>query len=63
MNKAYEKNRRRWNDWGRRACRMGMDVDGIASTKNETINEWIREGYEKEVRKCARTIRRVSCAM
>lgn len=48
---GIEKNRAKWTDFGRRAFRIGADVDKIAATKVPSFNQWIREGFEKESKK------------
>ncbi len=51
MKTGVEKNRAKWTDFGRRAFRIGADVDKIAATKVPSFNQWIREGFEKESKK------------
>jgi len=51
MTTGIEKNRAKWTDFGRRAFRIGADVNKIAATKVPSFNQWIREGFEKESKK------------
>lgn len=41
-------NRNHWLSVGRRAYASGFTVEAVL-TKNDTVNEWIKEGYSKEL--------------
>jgi len=49
-----EKNRKRMIDFGRRAARLGYDINKIATMKIAAFNEWMREGFDKETAKIRR---------
>lgn len=46
MKSSRLSNRNHWLGVGRRAYASGFVVE-TALTKNDTINEWIKEGYNK----------------